>query len=110
MATMLATGLVVAPAAAQTADAYSNRLLKLSDLQQRSVLRRAILDAGESCKRVDRAAVSGRYKNLVVWTARCTPDEDYGLFIGPDASVQVRKCAEAKTLGLPPCRLPPATR
>jgi len=107
MVAMMAACLSVAPAGAQTADAYSNRLLKLNVLQRHSVLRRAILDSGEACKRVDRAAVSGRYKNLVIWTARCTPGGDYGVFVGPDASVQVRQCAQTKALGLPPCRLPP---
>jgi hypothetical protein len=106
IAGLMLAGAMIAPAHAQTATAYSDRLLKLGELQRHSVLRRAILDSGELCKRVERAAVSGAYKNLVVWTARCTPGGDYGVFLGPDASVQVRRCAETKTLGLPPCRLP----
>jgi len=93
-------------AAAQPANPFSDRLQRLSELQRHSVLRRAVLDAGESCKRVDRAGLSGRYKNLVMWTARCTPGGDYGLFIGPDASVQVRPCGQLKGLGLPQCWLP----
>lgn len=107
-AALLAASAALAPAGAQPANPFSDRLQKLSALQRHSVLRRAILDSGESCKRVEQAAISGRYKNLVMWSARCMPGGDYGLFIGSDASVQVRPCAEARTLGLPPCRLPPA--
>jgi hypothetical protein len=107
---LLAAVISSAPASAQPANPYSDRLQKLDDLQRRSVLRRAILDAGEPCKRVDAAGISGRYKNLVMWSARCTPKGDYGVYIGPDASVQVRPCEDARKLGLPPCRLPAIAR
>jgi len=103
---MLAASVALAPAAAQPANPFSDRLQKLTQLQRHSVLRRAILDSGETCKRVDRAAVSGRYKNLTMWTARCTAGGDYGVFIGPDSSVQVRPCGDLGKLGLPLCRLP----
>ena len=103
---ILAACAALAPAVAQPANPFSDRLQRLNELQRHSVLRRAILDSGEACKRVDRAGLSGRYKNLAMWTARCVPGGDYGLFIGPDASVQVRPCGDAKKLGLPQCRLP----
>lgn len=106
LAMLLAGGVAFAPLAAQPANSFSDRLQRLSELQRHSVLRRAVLDAGERCKRVDRAGPSGRYRNLVMWTARCTPGGNYGLFIGPDASVQVRPCGQLKALGLPQCRLP----
>lgn len=110
MAAMLAAAVALAPAWGQPANMFSDRLQRLNELQRHSVLRRAILDSGEACKRVDRAAISGRYKNLVMWTARCTPGGDYGVYLGPDASVQVRPCADGPKLGLPPCRLPVAAK
>jgi len=103
----LALALAAAPAAASPpANPYSERLQRLDELRRHTVLRRAVLDSGSPCKRVDRAGVSGRYKNLVMWTARCVPGGNYAVFIGPDSSVQVRECAELAKLGLPTCRLP----
>ena len=104
----LIVGLIaVAPAtAAPQPNAYSDRLSKLSELQRRSVLRRAILDAGERCKRVDKAGRTGTHGNLVMWSARCNPGGDYAVYIGPDGSVQVRPCADAAKLKLPACRIP----
>jgi hypothetical protein len=107
---LVAAVTTLSAAAAEAPNPFSDRLQRLSELQRHSVLRRAVLDAGESCKRVDRAGLSGRYRNLVMWTARCTPGGDYGLFIGPDASVQVRPCGQLKGLGLPQCRLPEAAK
>jgi hypothetical protein len=107
-ATALLAALVIAgPAAAQPANPFSDRLKQLSELQRHSVLRRAILDSEQPCKRVGQSAVRGPYKNLVMWTARCVPGGDYALFIGPDSSVQVRSCPTLKQLGLPSCALPP---
>ena len=102
---ILATAVAAAPVAAQP-NPFSDRLQKLDELRRHAVVRRAILDAGESCKRVERAGMTGRYKNLVMWSARCTPGGDYALFIGPDASVQVRSCGELVKLGLPACHVP----
>lgn len=97
----------IAPAAATPqANPYSDRLAKLSELQRHSVLRRAILDAGEQCKRVDKAARTGAYRNLSMWSARCNPGGDYAVYIGLDGSVQVRPCADAAKLKLPACRIP----
>jgi hypothetical protein len=107
-ATALLAALVIAtPALAQPANPFSDRLKQLSELQRHSVLRRAILDSEQPCKRVEQSAIRGRYKNLIMWTARCVPGGDYALFIGPDASVQVRSCPTLKQLGLPTCSLPP---
>ena len=109
-AAILAAAVALAPAGAQPANPFSDRLQRLSELQRFSVLRRAVLDSGQPCKRVERAVIGGSYKNLTMWSVRCTPGGDYGLFIGPDASVQARPCDEAKSLGLPLCRLPPAKK
>ncbi len=56
---------------------------------------------------VDAARLQGRFKNLVMWTARCKVGGDYGVFIGPDGTVQVRQCRQMAELKLPVCR-PPA--
>lgn len=103
---ILAATAAVAPVVAQPPNPFSDRLQKLDELRRHAVVRRAILDSGESCKRVERVGISGRYKNLVMWSARCTPGGDYALFIGPDASVQVRSCGDVVKLGLPACRVP----
>ena len=106
LATLAAAALLAAPLAAQkpAPNAYSDRLAQLTDLQRRAALRRAILDSGEKCVAVDKAALQGPYKNLVMWVARCTGRLDYGAFIGPDGSVQVSTCAYLLTVKWPACR------
>lgn len=106
LAILAATAMTAPAVAAQPPNPFSDRLQKLDELRRHAVLRRAILDSGEACKRVERAGINGRYKNLMMWSARCTPGGDYALFIGPDASVQVRSCKDQVKLGLPACRLP----
>lgn len=70
-------------------------------------MRRAVLDSGQYCKRVDWTAKQQPYKNLVMWVARCTPGGDKAVYIGPDGTVQVRPCKDAAVLKLPACRVPP---
>ena len=65
-------------------------------------LKRAIYDAGYSCKRVTDAGFVGTYKNLDEWMARC-PGRDWAVFAGPDGSAQVRDCKDLVGTGLPPC-------
>lgn len=104
---LFAIAAAIAPAAAATkANPYSDQLAKLSELQRRAVLRRAILDSGEQCKRVDKAGRTGTHGNLIMWSARCSSGGDYAVYIGPDGSVQVRPCADAAKLKLPACRIP----
>ncbi|SNS79091.1 hypothetical protein SAMN06295912_11646 [Sphingomonas laterariae] len=90
------------------ANPYSDRLAALTDLQRNAALRRAVLDSGQYCKRVEWSAKQQTYKNLVMWTARCNPGGDKAVFIGPDGSVQVRPCKDLAQLKLPQCRMPPA--
>lgn len=104
---ILAAMLVAVPAAALTND-FSNQLKKLSPLQQRATLRRAVLDNGQYCKRIGPVAYQAPYKNLEMWTVRCDRGANYAVFIGLDASVQVRPCADLAGLKLPTCRLPNA--
>jgi hypothetical protein len=99
---------VAAPAIAQPATpSYADRLARLDDLQRRAVLRGAVVNSGQRCGRVEIAAPRGRLRNLVMWAVRCTPGDDFGVFIGPDGSAQVRTCSDLAKLRLPTCRLAP---
>lgn len=102
--TMAATS--PALAATPPANPYSDRLAKLTDLQRHAALRRAVLDSGQYCKRVEWSAKQQQYQNLVMWVARCNPGGDKAVYIGPDGSVQVRACTEAAQLKLPACKVP----
>ncbi|UAK23353.1 hypothetical protein [Sphingomonas nostoxanthinifaciens] len=82
---------------------YSDRLAALTDLQRRGSLRRAILDSGEKCQSVSKAAYQGPYKNMEMWVARCGTT-DFGAFIGPDGTVQVSSCAYLVSVKWPACR------
>lgn len=105
LAAIAAAALLSAPAAALTND-FSNQLKKLSPLQQRATMRRAVLDNGQYCKRIGPVAYQMPYKNLEMWTVQCDRDANYAVFIGLDASVQVRPCRDLAELKLPACRLP----
>jgi len=97
--------LVASPAAALKND-FSDQLKKLSPLQQRAVMRRAVLDDSQYCKRIGPVAYQGPYKNLEMWTVQCDRGAAYAAFIGLDGSVQVRPCKDLAGLKLPTCRLP----
>jgi hypothetical protein len=70
-------------------------------------LKRAIYDAGYTCKRVTDAGFVAEYKNLDMWTAHCVYDNgsarDWAIFAGPDGSAQVRDCRDVAASGLPAC-------
>jgi hypothetical protein len=70
-------------------------------------LKRAIYDAGFTCKRITDAGFVGTWKNLDQWTAHCTYDDgsarDWAIFAGPDGSAQVRDCKDVVASGLPAC-------
>jgi len=63
-------------------------------------LKRAIYDAGYTCKRVTDAGFVGTWKNNDMWTAHCVYDNgaarDWAVFAGPDGSAQVRDCVHIK--------------
>ena len=106
-ATWAAAALLAVPAAAAPpVNAYHQRILRMDDATRNGVMRRAVTDNGERCGRLDRASYRGRYRNLEMWAVRCTPGGDYGVFIGADASVQVRACDTLRELRLPPCEAP----
>jgi hypothetical protein len=92
----------------KTANPHSDQLKKMSPLYRNLGLRRAILDSGQRCKNVIEAAYQEDYKNMAMWTARCSDTGDFAIFIAANANVQVRQCKDAGTLGLPRCRALPA--
>lgn len=85
------------------ANPYVEQLRKLTPMNQGLALRRAVQDSNQACKRVVTSVERENYKNMSVWNLKCT-DGEYTLFIAPSGDVQVRSCADAKTLGLPECR------
>ncbi|HWI86646.1 MAG TPA: hypothetical protein VNT42_10045 [Sphingomonas sp.] len=105
---LLAATLICAPLCAVTiANPASDRLTQLTSLQRRGALRGALLDSGYTCTRVEKAAIQGPWKNLIMWRAQCSltdPRYDYAIFVGPDASIQARPCMELAELKLPACR------
>src|SRR3954471_6512141 len=69
-------------------------------------LKRAIYDAGYTCKRITDAGFVGIWQNLDEWMARCTDGKltrDWAIFAGPDGSAQVRDCRDVPGSGLPDC-------
>jgi hypothetical protein len=70
-------------------------------------LKRAIYDAGYTCKRITDAGFVGTWQNLDMWMARCVYDKgvarDWAIFAGPDGSAQVRDCRDIPGSGLPDC-------
>jgi hypothetical protein len=90
-------------ASVNASNQYVEQLKALSEANRGLALRRAIQDARQPCKRVESSGYQENYKNMSVWTARCS-DGEWSLFIAPNGDVQVRSCKDVKTLGLPPCR------
>ena len=72
-------------------------------------LKRAIYDAGYTCKRITDAGFVGEWKNLDMWMAHCVYDKgeprDWAIFAGPDGSAQVRDCKDVPGSGLPLCKI-----
>ena len=84
-----------------------DRLHTLNALDLAIALKRAIYDAGYSCKRVTEGGFVAAYKNLDMWMAHCEYDtgatRDWAIFAGPDGSAQVRDCRDIPGTGLPAC-------
>lgn len=72
-------------------------------------LKRAIYDAGYTCKRITDAGFVATYKNLDMWMAHCEYEKgtprDWAIFAGPDGSAQVRDCRDIPGTGLPDCAI-----
>lgn len=84
-----------------------NQLHQLDALNLAIGLKRAIYDAGYTCKQVTDAGFVGTWKNLDQWVAHCVYDNgtarDWAVFAGPDGSAQVRDCKDVAATGLPAC-------
>jgi hypothetical protein len=82
-------------------------LKKLDAMNLSIALKRAIYDAGYTCKRVTDAGFVGTYENLDMWMAHCVYDKgtprDWAIFAGADGSAQVRDCKDVPGSGLPEC-------
>jgi hypothetical protein len=84
---------------------HVEQLKSLSEFNRGMGLRRAARDTGQRCKSVESSGYQQDYKNLSMWTLRCS-DGEYAVFIAPSGDVQVRQCRHMTTLGLPECRFP----
>ena len=86
-------------------------LHKLDAMNLAIALKRAIYDAGYTCRRVTKASFVGPYKNLDMWMAHCEYDKgvtrDWAIFAGPDGSAQVRDCKDVVGTELPACKVKP---
>ena len=73
--------------------AEQDQLKQLDAMNLAIGLKRAIYDAGYTCKRVTDAGFVGEWKNLDMWAAHCVYDKgtprDWAIFAGPDGSAQV---------------------
>jgi len=93
--------------------AGQDQLAKLDDLNRAIALKRAITATGSACGRLTSSGLVGPYKNMDMWTARCTDSRgdarDWAVFVGADDSVQVRLCKDTEAVGLPACTARPGT-
>jgi hypothetical protein len=87
--------------------AEQEQLKRLDALNLAIGLKRAIYDAGYTCKKITDAGFVGEYQNLDMWMAHCVYDKgatrDWAIFAGPDGSAQVRDCKDIPGSGLPDC-------
>ena len=94
--------------------AEQNQLHQLDALNLAIALKRAIYDAGYTCKRVTNAGFVGEWKNLDMWMAHCEYDKaravDWAIFAGPDGGAQVRDCKDIPGSGLPECKITKAPK
>ena len=86
-----------------------NQLHQLDAFNLAIGLKRAIYDAGYTCKRITDAGFVGTWKNLDMWMAHCEYDKgtprDWAIFAGPDGGAQVRDCKDIPGTGLPDCKI-----
>jgi len=88
------------------ANPASDQMARLSVIARKGAMRKALLDSGMPCEHIEKVAIQGPWANTIMWRAKCggDPRYDYGVFVGPDASVQIRYCGEMEELKLPRCR------
>ncbi|HVF37256.1 MAG TPA: hypothetical protein VNA29_04875 [Sphingomicrobium sp.] len=85
------------------------RLFELDDLDRAIALKRAITEQGLRCARLVSTGYVARFRDMDMWTATCSDDRQWGLFVSANDSVQVRLCADNEKIGLPACKVQPGT-
>ena len=89
--------------------AVQKQLLDLNDLDRAIALKRAISDQGLRCGQIVTTGFVTRFRDMDMWTATCSDDREWALFVGANDSVQVRLCADNEKIGLPACTVQPGT-
>lgn len=85
------------------ANPYAERLKSMSAPYRDLAMRNAVRDSGQKCQRVETSRYQEEYRNMAMWTAHCPDTGDWAIFIAPGGDAQVRRCADAKSLGIPEC-------
>lgn len=85
------------------------QLFDLNDLDRAIALKRAIADQGLRCGQIVSTGYVTRFRDMDMWTATCSDDRQWALFIGANDSVQVRLCVDNEKVGLPVCAVQPGT-
>jgi hypothetical protein len=85
------------------------KLFGLNDLNRAIALKRAIGEQGLRCSQIVSTGFVTRFRDMDMWTATCSDDRQWALFIGANDSVQVRLCADNEKVGLPACTIQPGT-
>jgi hypothetical protein len=85
------------------------KLFELNDLDRAIALKRAISDQGLRCGQIVSTGYVTRFRDMDMWTATCSDDRQWALFIGANDSVQVRLCFDNEKVGLPACTVQPGT-
>ena len=97
------------PPAIKVRGPEQNQLHQLTAMNLAIALKRAIYDAGYTCKRITDGGFVGEYKNLDMWMVHCVYDNgsavDWAIFAGPDGSAQVRDCKDVDATELPKCEI-----
>src|SRR5512134_1285848 len=85
------------------------KLFDLNDLDRAIALKRAIADQGLRCSQIVSTGYVTRFRDMDMWTATCSDDRKWALFLGANDSVQVRLCTDNEKIGLPACTIQPGT-
>ena len=85
------------------------KLFDLNALDRAIALKRAIGDQGLRCSQIVSTGFVTRFKDMDMWTATCSDDRHWALFVGANDSVQVRLCVDNEKIGLPACTVQPGT-
>lgn len=89
------------------ANPVSDQLKRGNDLYRAIGLRRAIVDSGHRCKKVDAGGYQEQYKNYAMWSVHCSDSEGWAVFIAPTGDAEARRCADLAQLKMPACKPAP---